>query len=287
MLECSHNDFTPPATGCLPSHAVVTPTLLIVAERDELRSALAQTVRLYGVRNVQTVAGAQACAAAARMIPDVIIVASDQQTEKSAGVIRDLRTDLVTRHTPIVARVAEPSQTATDALRVAGADRVVVATSEASTLINTIIRLSDVPAPCRSLRELRRSLTVIRQRTIDQRTDMSAARVRTAQLASALQQFKVCMLAAESTGLCVAANATTTAVTGLSREEIVGKRLWDVVLPGTGRDLRTNWSTVLVVGALNGPCALRRRDGGSVAAEMYAAACILPDLHVAAIQTTS
>src|SRR2546426_230400 len=193
MLECSHNDFTPPATGCLPSHDVVTPTLLIVAERDELRSALAQTVRLYGVRNVQTVAGAHACAAAARMIPDVIIVASDQQTEKSAGVIRDLRTDLVTRHTPIVARVAEPSQTATDALRVAG----------------------------------------------------------------------------------------------LSREEIVGKRLWDVVLPGTGRDLRTNWSTVLVVGALNGPCALRRRDGGSVAAEMYAAACILPDLHVAAIQTTS
>src|SRR5256712_11478543 len=97
----------------------------------------------------------------------------------------------------------------------------------------------------------------------------------------------ICLLGAKPPGLCVAANAPTTAVTGLSREEIVGKRLWDVVLPGTGRDLRTNWSTVLVVGALNGPCALRRRDGGSVAAEMYAAACILPDLHVAAIQTTS
>jgi hypothetical protein len=45
--------------------------LLIVAERDELRSALAQTVRLYGVRNVQTVTGAEACAVAARMIPDI------------------------------------------------------------------------------------------------------------------------------------------------------------------------------------------------------------------------
>jgi len=271
----------------LASHAVVPPTLLIVAERDELRSALAQTVRLYGVRHVQTVSSAQACAAAARIIPDVIMIAADQHAEKSAAVIRDLRADLVTRHTPIVARVAEPSQSITDAMRTAGADRVVVATSEASTLINTIIRLSDVPEACRALRELRRSLTAIRQRTIDQRTDASAARVRTAQLSSALQQFKVCMIAAESNGVCVAANHFTTAVTGLSREEIVGKRLWDVVLPGTGRDLRTNWSTVLVVGALNGPCALRRRDGGSVAAEMYAAAAILPDLHVAAIQTSS
>jgi PAS domain S-box-containing protein len=111
-------------------------------------------------------------------------------------------------------------------------------------------------------------------------------RVRTAQLASALQQFKVCMLALESSGRCVAANQMTTALTGLSREEIVGKCLWDIVLTGAGRDLRTNWSTV-VVGALNGPCALRRRDGGSVAAEMYVAAAILPELHVAAIQTAS
>ena len=117
MLEGSHNGLHPPATGCLPSHAVVPPTLLIVAERDELRSALAQTVRLYGVRNVQTVTGAEACAVAARMIPDIIIVASDQQTEKSACVIRGLRTDLVTRHTPIVARVGEPSQIASEALR--------------------------------------------------------------------------------------------------------------------------------------------------------------------------
>jgi PAS domain S-box-containing protein len=271
----------------LSSHAVVPPTLLIVAEREGLRSALAQTVRLYGVRHVHTAPNAQACASAARIIPDVILIASEQQTERSAAIIRDLRADLVMRHTPIVARVSDPSETVSDSMRTAGADRVLVATSEAAALINTIIRLSDVPAPCRALRELRRSLTAIRQRTIDQRTDASAARVRTAQLASAIQQFKVCMIAAESTGTCVAANQFTTVITGLTRDEIVGKRVWDVVLPGTGRDLRTNWSTVLVVGAINGPCALRRRGGGSMAAQMYAAAAILPDLHVAAIETTS
>ena len=269
------------------SHAVVPPTLLIIAERDDVRSALAHTVRLYGVRHVQTAADGQAAATAARIIPDVIVISADHHADKQAATIRDLRTNLITRHTPIVARVVDPSQAVTDSLRSAGADRVVVATSENSTLINTIIRLSDVPAPCRALRELRRSLTAIRQRAVDQRTDPAAVRVPTPQLASALQQFKVCMLAVESSGTCVAANHVTTAVTGLSREEIVGKRIWDIVLPGAGRDLRTNWSTVVVVGALNGPCALRRRDGGSVAAEMYAAAAILPELHVAAIQTAS
>jgi PAS domain S-box-containing protein len=134
---------------------------------------------------------------------------------------------------------------------------------------------------------LRRSLTAIRQRAVDQGADAAAIRVRTAQLASALQQFKVCMLAVESSGRCVAANHSASAVTGLSRDQIVGTCVWDIVLPGTGRDLRTNWSTVVVVGALNGPCALRRCDGDSVAAEMYAAAAVLPELHVAAIQAAS
>jgi PAS domain S-box-containing protein len=285
MLECSDNSPTPRPTVRLVSHAVVRPTLLVIAEGDDVRSALAHTVRLYGVRQVQTAADAQAAATASRIIPDVIVISAGQHPDKQAATIRDLRSNLITRHTPIVARVVEPSQSLTESLRSAGADRVVVATSENSTLINTIIRLSDVPAPCRALRELRRSLTAIRQRTADQRTDAAAVRVRTAQLASALQQFKVCMLALESSGRCVAANQMTTALTGLSREEIVGKCLWDIVLTGAGRDLRTNWSTV--VGALNGPCALRRRDGGSVAAEMYVAAAILPELHVAAIQTAS
>jgi PAS domain-containing protein len=245
---------------------------------------------LYGVRQVQTAAVVQAAAAAARVVPDVILISADRDADTQTATIRDLRSNLITRHTPIVARVVEPSQSIADALRSAGADRVVVATSENVTLINTIIRLSDVPAACRALRELRRSLTAIRQRaTVDvvQRTDAAAVRTRVAQLAAALHQFKVCMLAAEPSGKCVAANHATTAVTGLSREEIVGNCLWDVVLPGAGRDLRANWPTVAIVGALNGPCALRRRDGGSIAAEMYAAAAVLPELHVAAIQTAS
>jgi hypothetical protein len=61
--------------------------------------------------------------------------------------------------------------------------------------------------------------------------------------------------------------------------------LWDVVLPGTGRDLRISWQTFLAIGVLNGACALRRRNGEGAAAHMYAAAFVLPDLHVAAIKT--
>jgi PAS domain S-box-containing protein len=271
----------------LVAHAVAPPTLLIIAESDEARSTLAQTVRLYGVRQVQIATDAQAVAAAARIVPDVILISADRHPDSQTATIRELRSNLITRHTPIVARVVEPSQSIADTLRSAGADRVVVATSENVTLINTIIRLSDVPAPCRALRELRRSLAAIRQRAIDQPTDAAAVRVRIAQLAAALHQFKVCMLAAEPGGRCVAANHATTAVTGFSREEIVGNSLWDVVLPGAGRDLRANWSTVAIVGALVGPCALRRRDGGSIAAELYAAAAVLPEIHVAAIQTAS
>jgi CheY-like chemotaxis protein len=137
----------------LVSHAVVPPTLLVIAEGDDVRSALAHTVRLYGVRQVQTAADAQAAATASRIIPDVIVISAGQHPDKQAATIRDLRSNLITRHTPIVARVVEPSQSLTESLRSAGADRVVVATSENSTLINTIIRLSDVPAraaPCAS-----------------------------------------------------------------------------------------------------------------------------------------
>jgi len=128
----------------LVSHAVALPTLLIIAERDDVRSALAHTVRLYGVRQVQTAADAQASALASRIIPDVIVISADHHPDKQVATIRDLRTNLITRHTPIVARVAQPSQSITDSLRAAGADRVVVAPSENSTLINTIVRLSDV-----------------------------------------------------------------------------------------------------------------------------------------------
>jgi PAS domain S-box-containing protein len=271
----------------LASHAVVLPTLLITAERDDVRSALEQVLRLYGVRQVQSVPESQALTTAARLIPDVIIVGAEQHVEHSAALIRDLRANLVTRHTPIVARVGATAQSSTDSLRSAGADRVLLATSENATLINTVIRLSDVPEPCRALRELRRSLAGIRQRASDSRTDAAAARVRAAQLSSALQQFRLCMIAVESSGTCVGVNATTSAVTGLSREDIVGKPLWEIVRSTTNRDLRTSWSTIPVVGAFSSPCVILKRDGSTLPADMCAAAAILPDLHVAAIQTST
>ena len=252
-----------------------------------MRVALEQTMRLYGVRHLESVTEPLAVATAARMIPDVIIIGADQHVDNAAALIRNLRAELVTRHTPIVARVGAASQTSADSLRNAGADRVVLATSESATLINTVIRLSDVDGPCRSLRELRRSLAGIRQRAIDNRTDASAVRVRVAQLSSALQQFRLCMLAAESNGICVAANATTTAVTGLPREEIVGKPLWEIVRSTTSRDLRTSWSTIPVVGAFSGPCLIGRRDGSTLQADMCAAAAILPNLHALAVQTAA
>jgi len=239
------------------------------------------------VRQVRTAADGHATAAAARIVPDVIVISTDRSPDTQTATIRDLRSNPITRHTPIVARVVAPSQTIIDSLRSAGADRVVVAATENATLISTIIRLSDVPAACRALRELRRSLIAVRQRAVDQTADAGALRLRTAQLSAALEQFKVCLLAVEPGGRCVAANHATTVVTGVTREEIVGNCIWDVVLPGAGRDLRDSWFTVPIAGTLNGPCALRRRDGGTIAAEMYAAAAVLPDLHVVAIQTVS
>ena len=270
----------------MAAHAIAPPTLLIVDERDDVRTALAHTLRLYGVRHVQSVPDALAAAAAAKMVPDVIVVGADEQIDRSAAVIRAFRADLVTRYTPIVARVAATSQNSTDALRSAGADRVLLATTDTSTLANTVIRLSDVSEPCRALRTLRRSLAGVRQRAADSRTDASAVRIRTTQLANALQQFNVCMLAAESNGICVAVNGTLCAVSGLSRTDLVGKQLWDIVSI-TNRDLRMSWPTIPVIGALSGPCLIRRREGAELPGHMCAAAAILPDLHVAAIQPTT
>jgi PAS domain-containing protein len=266
---------------------IAPPVLLIASDQADVRSGLAVTLTSHGLRHIESVSLARAIDAAARVIPDVALVVADEAVDYAPPVIRQLREDIATRHTPIVVRIASTRQEAVDTLLGAGADRVLFTTADPATVVNTVIRLSAVTPPCRALRELRRSLAEVRARTLAQATNAAAVRTRQGQLAAALQQFRMSMIASDSSGRCVAVNAAACRVSGFSRDELVGEPMWHLALRGAGRGLRAGWSSLLVVGMFEGRCELRRKTGAPVAADLYAAAHVLPDLHVAAIQPST
>jgi PAS domain-containing protein len=259
---------------------------MVVAEADAVRTAVACMLRTYGVKRIEVAARACAFETAARRVPDVLLLVADQHLKDAAAAIQQLRADLTTREIPIVVALTASSRVSADALLVAGADKVVFESPDAASLVSTLLLLSDVPPHRRAVRELRRLLTPIRERAIAEQADPSAIRVRTGQIGSCLQQFRTSLLAADSTGKCVAANQAACNATGLTRDELLGRPLWAIVEAGAGGDLRAGWSTFLVVGAFHGRCALRRRYGAPVAADIYASAHLLPDLHAAAVQPT-
>jgi len=124
----------------------------------------------------------------------------------------------------------------------------------------------------RAIRDVRRRLAALASPTL-------------VQLATALQDVKTTMIAADSSGRCVAANDAFVTTTAFTRDDILGHAVWNFVQSNGGRDLRTNWATLLVVGSFQGQCALRRRYAGPAPADVYVAAHVLRDIHVVAISS--
>jgi PAS domain-containing protein len=255
----------------LQSDTLVPPIVLIAAESDEIRSATSRALRAYGVRQLESSTRARLGDAAARVIPDVVLVIADQQLKEPAALIAQLRAAAATRDTPIVVQLAAGGRATSDALLMAGADRVLTEGPESAALAGTLFRLSDVTPERRAIRELRRALASQVAPTI-------------VQLGYAMQQLHAMMIAVNAKGTCVAVNDALLNATAFSRDDIIGHPLWDVIQTGNGRDLRGHWSTLQVVGTLQGPCTLARKYGGAAPAEVYVSAQILPDVHIAAVR---
>jgi PAS domain-containing protein len=255
----------------LSLETIVPPIVLIAAEADEVRTAVGRTLRAYGVRQLEGSPRARVMQTAARIVPDVILVIADQQLKEPATLITELRTSTTTRDTPIIVRLAAAGRATSDTLMMAGADRVLSEGPESGALAGTLFRLAEITSQQRAIREVRRALAPLPNPTL-------------MQLASAIQHSKTTMVAADSSGQCIAMNDGFVTATAFSRDDVFGQPIWDFLQGGNGRDLRANWGTFLVVGTFQGSCMLRRKYSSPAPADVHVAAHLLRNIHVAAIQ---
>lgn len=232
---------------------------------------MVRTLRGYGVRRVEGAPRARVIDAAMRLVPDVILVVADQQLKEPVALIADLRASARTREVPIVVRLASGGRATSDSLLMAGADRVLNEGPESAALAGALVRLADVSPERRAIRDLRRRLATLGSPTL-------------AQLAAVLQDATLALVAADSSGSCAAMNDALVAATAFGRDDVLGRPLWTLVDTANGRDLRSSWTTFLLVGVYRSRCTLRRKYSGPAPAEIYLSAHVLPDLHVGVIR---
>ncbi|HZT75399.1 MAG TPA: PAS domain-containing protein [Vicinamibacterales bacterium] len=255
----------------MPSDTFVPPVVLVAAEAEEVRADIIRSLRGYGVRRVEGAPRARAVEAAARCVPDVILIVADQQMKDPVALVTELRASPRTREAPIVVRLGPGGRSTSDGLLVAGADRVLNDGPESAALTGALLSVADVSPDRRAIRNVRRRVAAQRAPTLTQ-------------LADALQDSMLALLAADSSGRCAAMNDPLVAATAFARDDVIGRPLWEILEPGNGRDLRTSWATFLVVGTLQSRCALKRKYSAPAPAEVYLSAHVLRDLHVAVIR---
>jgi len=230
-----------------------------------------RSLRGYGVRRVEGAPRARAVEAAARIVPDVILIVADPQMKEPAALVAELRASPRTREAPIVVRLAAGGRATSDALLMAGADRVLNDGSQSAALTGALFRVADVSPDLRAIRDVRRRVAATTSPTLTQ-------------LAEALQASALSLIAVDSSGRCAAMNDRIITATAFGRDDVLGRPLWELLEPGGGRDLRTSWSTFLLVGTFQSRCALRRKYSKSAPAEVYLSGHVLRDLHVAVIR---
>ena len=230
-----------------------------------------RSLRGYGVRRVEGAPRARTVEAAARIVPDVILIVADAQMKEPVALVTELRASPRTREAPIVVRLAVGARATSDALLRAGADRVLNDGPESAALTGALFRVADVSPELRAIRDVRRRVAATSTPTLTQ-------------LADALQASMLALVATDSAGCCAAMNDPLITATAFGRDDVLGRPLWELIEPGGGRDLRTSWATFLLVGAFQSRCALRRKYSASAPAEVYLSAHVLRDLHVAVIR---
>jgi len=133
-----------------------------------------------------------------------------------------------------------------------------------------------------AIRELRQAVAHIQQ---EGGPSDRLLRKRAEALIARLRDVPVAMLVADNRGRYVDVNEAAVFLTGYSRGELLRRSVWDLTpAPHQARGLAL-WRAFLARGRMSGTYALRRKSGRVVAAQYFAAANVLPGLHVSALAT--
>jgi PAS domain S-box-containing protein len=133
------------------------------------------------------------------------------------------------------------------------------------------------------MRELRQAVALIQA---EGGTSDRVVRKRAEALLARLGDVPVAMLVADNRGRYVDVNAAAVFLTGYSRSELLRLSVWDLTpTPQQGRGLAL-WRAFLGRGHMSGTYPLRKKSGRVVKARYFAAANVLPGLHVSALATS-
>jgi PAS domain S-box-containing protein len=95
------------------------------------------------------------------------------------------------------------------------------------------------------------------------------------------------VLVANSRARYVDVNDGATLLTGYTRRELLMMSVWDLTVDADVADGKAMWRTFLEAGELGGDYHLRRKNGRIVHTTFFAAAHVLPGLHVSALVSPS
>jgi PAS domain S-box-containing protein len=106
-------------------------------------------------------------------------------------------------------------------------------------------------------------------------------------LVRALGRLPVAILVANNHARYVDANRAATLLTGYSRHELLERSVWDLTPASQRSNGRSQWEAFLKRGELSGSYTLKPKTGRVIHASFFAAANVLPGLHVSALTTAS
>jgi PAS domain S-box-containing protein len=142
-----------------------------------------------------------------------------------------------------------------------------------------VSRLSAATTPRSAIVALRAALAQIDPALAAERVQRKRAEAVLAHLAA----IPVAVLVADSRARYVDANEGAVLLTGYSRRELLDMSVWDLTVDADAAAGKAMWQTFLDAGELAGGYDVRRKDGRIVATTFFAAAHVLPGLHVSAL----
>jgi PAS domain S-box-containing protein len=94
------------------------------------------------------------------------------------------------------------------------------------------------------------------------------------------QSARDAILLADDEGRYIEANPAALELLGFKRDELLSKRLWDIIPMGSEENARSLWTDFLNAGQQEGDFALARADGATIQIEFRAVARIVPGVHL-------
>ncbi len=92
------------------------------------------------------------------------------------------------------------------------------------------------------------------------------------------------ILLADDAGRYVAVNPAACAMTGYSRDELLGLSVWDLTRDIDQALAREQWRAVIERGTMTGEYTIQRKDGENVTVEFLAVARVSPGLHLSTLR---